>query len=197
MLYETFNSIKEFFKQFDWYHFFDNSTVAAILAVTIGATIAVWQYKKQKRIDFIEIQKHKLIDLLVSLSAKIEHVHFILETILDTYRFCEQKLEAVKNFYSVLEKYEIPRLSKLINEEIPLIDKNIIIYFSLYFQDERRLKKLHDDYKKKLKNWHGFVVNNYTTWITSITEKKEIPSELNTKTINEAINKLVEEIKNI
>ncbi len=197
MLYQAFNSIKEFLFKIDWYYFFDNSTIAAITAVILGVGIAVWQYKKQKKIDLIEQQKHKVIDLLILLKNSIEEVDFILKRILHTYKSIKGDSENLKRFLMALEKHEIPKLSDLINEKIPLIDKKIVIYLNAFFQDKNSIKKLHEDYKNKLKPWHDFIVNNYRQWITSITENEKSPSDLHIKEINDDIDKLIEGIKSI
>jgi len=192
MLYQIFNSIREFL-----FKVFDNSTIAAIIGVIFGVGIGVWQYKNQKKIDLIEQQKQKVIDLLMLLKNSIEEVDFILRRILHTYKSIKGDSENLKRFLMILEKHEIPRLSNLINEKIPLIDKKIVIYLNAFFQDKNNLKKLHKDYKDKLKPWHDFIVNNYRQWITSITENEKIPSDLHTKEINDVIDKLIESIKSI
>jgi hypothetical protein len=196
MLYETFNLIKNFLINIDYYSFFNNATVAAIIAVLIGAFIAIRQYKKQKKIDFIEQQKYRIIDLLILLKTNIEEVDFILRRMLNTYNFVGNEQESLKKFLELLEKHEIPKLSNLINEKIPLIDKKIVVYLNAFFRDRDNIKKLHEDYKNKLKNWHGLIVSNYMDWINSIVQKKEIPLGLNISEVNESIDKLIEEIKN-
>lgn len=192
-----FNSIKESFFRINWYNFFDNSTVAAVFAIVIGVLIAVWQYKKQKKIDFIEKQKLEIIDLLILLKTKLEHVNFILQRILNTYKWIANDAEYLKRFLTALEKHEIPRLSILINEEIPLIDKKLAIYLNSFFKDEMCLKRLHKNYKDKLKKWHDFIATDYKKWIDSIANNKEIPSDLNIEEINAIIDKLIEEVRKI
>ena len=88
-------------------------------------------------------------------------------------------------------------MSDLINEEIPLIDKKLVIYLNAFFKDNESLKKLHKSYKDKLKKWHDFIATDYKKWMDSITKNKEIPSDLNIQETNAIIDKLIEEIRKI
>lgn len=177
------------------YQFFNNSTIAAVIAVVIGTRIAIWQYKRQKNIDFIEKQKLYLINLLASLNLKIEETRFILERLAYTYKFIEEKLLERKNLSSF--KDEIFRMGNLINEDIPLLNKKIDLFLNLYFKERENLKVLYDDYKNNLKNWHNFVLTNYKNWIGFIEKNKKIPPQLETQDINDSINKLIREIRDI
>ena len=197
MLYQTFNSIKEPFLKINWYHLFDNSTLAATIAVIFGIFIGIWQYKKQKKIDRIENQKDKIVDLLIGLKNDLEETDFILQRILNTCKWTKDDQEYLKRFWTALKDHEVPRLSDLINEKIPLTDKKLAVYLNFLEDKKEKIKKLHEKYKSKLKDWHDFIVRNYKEWMISITNQRKIPSELNIKEIEEIINKLIEEIKNI
>ncbi|HOW13057.1 MAG TPA: hypothetical protein PK121_01960 [Candidatus Pacearchaeota archaeon] len=179
----------------DWYQFFNNSTVAVIVGVSIGTIIAVWQYKKQKSIDFIEKQKNNLIDLLASLDFKIEETYFILERLAYTYKLIGEKFSEKENLSSF--KDEIFKISNLINEDIPLLDKKINLFLNLYFREKESLKNFYDDYQEKLKNWQNFIFANYKFWLKFIMDNQKVPPQLETKNISESINKLIEKIKNV
>ncbi len=179
----------------DWYQFFNNSTTAAIVGVSIGTIIALRQYKKQKSIDFIEKQKNNLIDLLASLDFKIEETYFILERLAYTYKLIEEKLLERENLSSF--KDEIFKISKLVNEDIPLLDKKINLFLNLYLRKEESLKNFYDDYKKNLKNWQNFILTDYEVWVKFIMDNKKVPPQLETENISESINKLIEKIRNI
>jgi len=181
----------------NWYHFFDNSTVAALISVGVGVCIATRQYKKQKEIDRLERQKDRLINLLIELKANLEEVDFILQRTLNTYKWIKNEKGDLQRFLIALEKHEIPRLSILINEKIPLTDKNLTVYLNIFSENKENIKNLHKEYKNKLKKWHDFIATNYKEWIHSITEQEEISPQLSIKEIEESIDKLIEKIKNI
>ncbi|MGC8776258.1 MAG: hypothetical protein ACP5QN_03035 [Minisyncoccia bacterium] len=86
-----------------FYQFFNNSTIAALLAVVIGICVAVRQYKKQKKIDFIEKQKYRIIDSLVSLNAKIVQVNFILKRIFNAYQSMDEDMK--KDYKEKLKRW--------------------------------------------------------------------------------------------
>lgn len=179
-----------------WYQLFNNSTLAAALAVVIGIIIAVYQYKKQKKIDFSESQKQKIINLLILLDEKVEYVNFILERWVNTYRTFIEGSETgeVNKFLEILEKEETPRLSKVVNEDIPLIDKKIGAYLNLYFSGEK-LVGIHKDLSEELKKWHDFVVGIPIRKDFDFKKKiSEIP-ELNIAKIKGGIEELIKGIR--
>jgi hypothetical protein len=175
------------------YSFFNNSTVAAIIAVLVAAIFARWQYRQQKDIDRTNERKKEVIDNLVLLKEKIKYVLLILDRMVNTRKLISSK-ESVKDFLDALAKYEVPRLSNTLNEDIPLLDMKITNLLDLYFQQKSEIHTDHDQYKAALKKWHDYIINaipgekfNFNT------KTSEIP-ELSTVDIEENIKKLIKSI---
>jgi len=181
------------------YQFFNNATVATVIAVGIGAWVAVRQYKKQKQIDRTFLQKHEVIISLILLEEKLQYTLFILDRSANTYKkFYNEKDENwIKKFIDALGKYEIPKISNVLNEEIPLLKNKIETLLLLYFFKEKEIKKLYDEFEKELKKWHEFAVNEPLSNVDFFTKKTSAIYGLNIKGLDNRIKKIIDAINKI
>ncbi len=155
------------------YQFFNNATAAALLAVCLAAWIASYQYKRQKDIDRLNDEKRKVIDLLTEAYQAVEEVLFIYDrstrTLLSAKLIAPELggrdkileiLQEETDYMKIMGSIEIPRISVLLNEKIPLLDKKILSYINLYFSGHKSLIVAHKKFHKDLKQWHDFVINS-------------------------------------
>lgn len=181
------------------YQFFNNASVAVIIAIGLGALIAVYQYKKQKQLDRVFFQKQELISNLILLKEKLQYALFILDRAGNTYKKYAQKkgVEEIKKFIDAFGQFELPLLSKALNNDIPLADVRITSLLYLYFPNQKEIIDLHNDFKNKLKRWHDFVLNNIPSKDFNFTQKTSEVLELNIEEIEELIKKLIDKINTI
>lgn len=137
----------------DWiYNFFNNATVAAVIAVLIAGFLATRQYKKQKDLGRKYEIKKALINDIIALQEKAHAVLLIIDRIANTYQQTERSDEEF--FNEDLKRYEIPKLSNYINEEIPFTFEKISINTEFCFEKNQKINKAHEEFKKELKKWH-------------------------------------------
>lgn len=181
------------------YQFFNNATVSTVIAIVIGACIAVFQYKKQKQIDRLFLQKREVISDLILLGEKIQYTLFIFDRCANTYEiFCKgNDINSIKRFIDALKEYEIPKISNVLNEEIPLLKTKIETSISLYFFEEKEIINLHNEFEKELEKWHEFAVNEPLSNIDFFTKKTSEISGLNIKELNNCIKKIIDLINKI
>lgn len=172
---------------------FNNATVATVIAVLIGAGIASWQYRLQKKIDLKNERKKEVWDNLLLLNQKLKYVLFILDRIVNTQLSLDTN-SRMDDFIEALRKYEVPRLSNALNEDIPLLDMKIANILDLYFNNDDKIRKNHEDYKKELKKWHDYLINEIPGPKFHFYKKtSEIP-ELSIKTLEQSIKNLIQAI---
>ena len=139
---------------YELYNFFDNSTVSILMAVFLGGYFAIEEYKKQKKIDRNEQEKLLLIENLITLDEKVSYVILILNRMVHTKKQIKSS-EDIKIFLDALEKYETPRLSNVLNEDIPFLKMKIDNLLRLYGYNPQSAKII--EYKDELKKWHQNV----------------------------------------
>lgn len=129
---------------------FDNSTVAAVSAVFLGTYFAIGQYRTQKNIDRLNHKKELLTNSLFEITQSLESAIFyhdrIVLTTSDVYKgSSEDRVDFVK----ILQEVEIPRISHLINEALPLliikIQGNIDLYFSDCVEVQERYQEFYNE----------------------------------------------------
>lgn len=144
---------------------------------------------KSKSIDRLENRKIEIVEALVKLNEKVNYVVLIFNRIANTKKQTQDTEEDIKNFLEAVKKYEIPRLSKTLNEDIPFLDMKIKNYLNLYFKDSE-FKYLHESYKNSLKEWHEKIINEPGKYI-NFNKKIEEIDDLNIKKIEESIKNLI------
>lgn len=168
------------------YLLFNNATIAAIVAVILGAAIASNQYRRQKRIDRDNEIKKDIISDLIELQGGVGYVMVVLDRIANTYQ--QRGGESTDTeFYEAVVKYEVPRLSDSINGTIPYLDAKITDKLNNYFINNKEIKNKHEELKRFLKEWHDPIVK---AQINLRQRTKEQPM-VSTDKLNEKIKELI------
>jgi len=140
------------------YNFFDNSTVSVIIAVLLAILIGFKQYQKQKNIDRDIDTKKDIIRDITFLKEKTHYALFIIDRIANSYQLSKKIGRTDDAFFKdVMKEYEIPRLSAVINEEIPSIKIRIMTKFGIYFRDNEAMEDAHKLLESELKKWHDKI----------------------------------------
>jgi hypothetical protein len=139
------------------YSILNNSSVAAIIAVILGAYIAAWQYRKQKEIDRDNEIKKDIISSVIHLQGSVSSVILILNRVANSYEQKPQE-KTDREFFEDSLRYELPRLSVLLNDQIPYFDAEIQSKLDNYFLDNKIVKESYDNLKRELKRWHDPIV---------------------------------------
>jgi len=134
------------------YTFFNNATVAAVLAVLIASIFARSAYRKQKVDDkFFEI-KDRLINDIMNIQEKIDTSLLVIDQIANSYKITTK--DDIDFFKETVEKISIPKLSELINEEIPSLRIKIMSKINLYFDNNDKIEKQCESFFTEIKKWH-------------------------------------------
>ncbi len=188
------------------YQFFNNAAVAAILVavVTFGLAYryALRPYKEQKRIDKLESLKIEINQDLISIRLKIEYAIRILNRIPTSYQNFKQRKEAEtpekgSGFHNILKEYELPRLSKTINEDIPELEAKINALLEYYFSENHKLVELANIFKKELTEWQIFLLHSFPSKQLNLLEDNSAILEKESADILNSIKNLVDEIDKI
>lgn len=173
------------------YHFFDNSTVASIIAVITGSFVAIYQYKKQKNIDAIE----KISAKVFLLKEKIHRVSFIRDRCFNTYqKLQEKKIENWKEKFDYGLSQELPKLSNILNEEIPILDQKIAMLLELYFSRNEKVLLAYKEFQDKLRKWNNFAINRPFEDSDFFKKPARDLPQLDIKELDELMNKIIKEL---
>ena len=176
--------------------FFDNSTVAGLIIVTLGFFIGSRMYKEQKNIDRRYNAAEKLGEALLLSEEHCKAVNLHIDKLVNTYnRFIKEGNEDdKKRFKDISIPIETEKIGKILMDLLPEDTSRMQSIVSLYFHKEKEIEERLEKVLAELKNWHDFV-QNYLLAESEIvfdrTKKtSEIP-ELSLIKINSAIKELI------
>ncbi|MCX7880846.1 MAG: hypothetical protein N2517_09330, partial [Ignavibacteria bacterium] len=158
----------------------------ALIAIILGYFL----YKLQKNIDFKESKKGEYITLLNKLINKIFFADSIIERGINTLKLAKNN-EQLSEIVDILTKSELPRLSVVLNEEIPMLIRDISFIHKNYFSKKKILNKAYNDFNNQIVQWLNFYIASYSDWLTTfLTEKAKHP-QIDIKLIENIINELI------
>lgn len=164
--------------------FFNNATIAAVVAIGLGALIANSLYKSQKRLDRESEVKRDLINSITELQVKCKYALLLIDRIANTYL---QKTNTDEEFLEALQQSDLPRLSNTVNEEIPSLEIGISPRIQTYFHGNKKVVDKYEIFKKELKDWHEIILTVQFDFRKRVSEQEKLKLD---KT-NEEIKSLV------
>lgn len=142
------------------YDFLNNASVSGILILLIASIFASTAYAKQKRLDRVFEIKKDIADKLSKVKEYTRVALLILDRIGHTYQRIskDEKKTGSQSFLEGLEKTEIPRLSKVINEDIPLAWESVKVNIEDLFENNNDVNIQYEQAKNALKKWHDNIL---------------------------------------
>lgn len=138
------------------YEVFNNATTAAISAVISAGCFARFEYRRQKELERNFNLKRELINDIIFLHEKTDYVLLIIDRVANSYKITTKT--DIEFFHETLEKYELPKLSDTINEEIPTSLLKVSTKINIYFSHSKKIVSQYKKFKSELKKWHDPIV---------------------------------------
>lgn len=144
--------------------FLNNSTIATIIAILIGAPIAAFTYRKQKDIDRRYIAEDQLLESVLVLKEHCKAVNQYIDRLVNTLNLIKEEgdHEALNTFMNESLTMEISEASRIlmyvIPEDIAKIESSKFFYFNEDVGIKSAVQAIFDSFKK----WHDSTQNYLT-----------------------------------
>lgn len=133
----------------------DNASFATVSGIMIATFIAKKAYREQKNLDREYTKEDELINKIIQLQAKVGYVILLLNRIASSYEITQQ--EENKSLEGIIAN-EIPLISQVINDEIPMLLLKISSDIDLFFKNKSGLEDAHISLKETVNRWHHPIV---------------------------------------
>lgn len=151
------------------YHFFDNSTVAAVVTVFLGALLGAVIYKWQKEIDRRYSAKEKLTEALFSIEIHCKEFNLYFDRSVNTLALLSP--EESENFFEQMFPEECDRMSEKLMDKLPKIVSEAESIFTVYFSNKTDIQ---DAFKQ--------VIEEYQRWRAWAADVKNLGNAIKSKT---------------
>lgn len=142
-------------------NFFDNATIATVIAAILAIFIGKWIYRHQKledrQSDIIQEATQDIVQLLEKMTA----VTLVIDRIANSYLESRSKTTEMNEdeFFESSVMSEIPNLSNILNIEIPALHKRIELKLKIYFERNIEARDQFVAFEKDLIKWHNHFIS--------------------------------------
>lgn len=142
-----------------FYHFFDNATISVSIGVLIASIIAIWQYREQKKLDYLENRKLEVINKFFILKSKIN----LFVPNVEGFKIALKNYALGKagKFKEKIEENNFETMKKINNNlnEMAELEREIRNFIKLYFGHQEIFNK-YVDFNRIFLEWRDFMDEN-------------------------------------
>lgn len=143
----------------DCYSFFDNSTIASLIAVCTTLAGGTIIYRRQKKIDNEFEIKKELAQKILELQQSLKKIIFILKRNVNTFQEIQETKEMTQEEFYKGYIQEINDIAKEVCEATPLLMVSIHSRIHLYFEEDAEVMLHFDRLDQALNKYYKDLMN--------------------------------------